>query len=235
MARHSQKTKMKVCYMCGDRGFSNALLYCSVCPNTAAHQYCLGITPGSINDGFSWECEHCCMPTESQPRTSMKPGSASTKRSEETCAEDMKEVEFKMRNINSLYPKSFVHKRKRTKRNRKRERSGSNCKRNNKVIMRKDCYTNTKANDNMEIVPTEEQPEPLLVLLPIEYQGSSEHADTSYGSLRTVSASTSLDSEEESEEPVSSLMECPEEIMRDLVLLVSPSGEIHIEPVSLFL
>ncbi|KMT18019.1 hypothetical protein BVRB_2g032130 [Beta vulgaris subsp. vulgaris] len=55
-----QQTQVEVCDVCGDNGFSNALIYCSTCSDTAVHQYCLGISPGSIDDTYNWFCEYCC-------------------------------------------------------------------------------------------------------------------------------------------------------------------------------
>ncbi|CAO2836816.1 unnamed protein product [Amaranthus hypochondriacus] len=55
---------IEICYICGHKGFSNALLDCSKCSASSVHQYCLGIAPGSIDHTFNWVCESCSTPTE---------------------------------------------------------------------------------------------------------------------------------------------------------------------------
>ncbi|XP_048499766.1 uncharacterized protein LOC104895373 [Beta vulgaris subsp. vulgaris] len=60
-------TQVIVCCICGDRGFLNALIDCSQCSSMAAHQYCLGIPPGSIiAHTKTWSCDYCFAPTESK-------------------------------------------------------------------------------------------------------------------------------------------------------------------------
>ncbi|XP_021852370.2 uncharacterized protein [Spinacia oleracea] len=52
------------CYICGNKGFSNALMDCLKCSVMVAHQYCVGIPPGTV-DEYTWYCEYCPAPTES--------------------------------------------------------------------------------------------------------------------------------------------------------------------------
>ncbi|XP_057522947.1 uncharacterized protein LOC130802861 isoform X3 [Amaranthus tricolor] len=54
--------QQKVCYICGHRGFEDALMCCPECLDSFVHQYCLGIAPGSIDDTFDWFCEYCSPP-----------------------------------------------------------------------------------------------------------------------------------------------------------------------------
>ncbi|XP_057522946.1 uncharacterized protein LOC130802861 isoform X2 [Amaranthus tricolor] len=56
------RIQQKVCYICGHRGFEDALMCCPECLDSFVHQYCLGIAPGSIDDTFDWFCEYCSPP-----------------------------------------------------------------------------------------------------------------------------------------------------------------------------
>ncbi|KAJ3684604.1 hypothetical protein LUZ61_013768 [Rhynchospora tenuis] len=47
-----------VCYKCGAVGFADLLVYCSLCHETAQHQYCLETIPG-FDEEIQWACEDC--------------------------------------------------------------------------------------------------------------------------------------------------------------------------------
>ncbi|KAL9227293.1 hypothetical protein vseg_002999 [Gypsophila vaccaria] len=85
--KRSQSKKMwaKVCNVCGDRGFSNALIYCSQCSDTTGHQYCVGIPPGSIDDINSWVCEYCSLVVKPESCTGTTFASASSEWNPENC------------------------------------------------------------------------------------------------------------------------------------------------------
>ncbi|CAK9134730.1 unnamed protein product [Ilex paraguariensis] len=47
------------CLQCGDKGFSNALVYCLKCLDVAVHGYCLDKLPETFGDFVRWFCEDC--------------------------------------------------------------------------------------------------------------------------------------------------------------------------------
>ncbi|XVE60162.1 hypothetical protein DITRI_Ditri05aG0105800 [Diplodiscus trichospermus] len=47
------------CQTCGDRGFSEALIYCDKCQAYAVHRYCLDKLPGTFEEHVFWFCVDC--------------------------------------------------------------------------------------------------------------------------------------------------------------------------------
>ncbi|XP_012066056.1 uncharacterized protein LOC105629137 isoform X2 [Jatropha curcas] len=50
---------MTICQTCGDRGFSNALIFCHECQVYAVHRYCLDVLPATFDEYVVWLCEDC--------------------------------------------------------------------------------------------------------------------------------------------------------------------------------
>lgn len=48
-----------VCQVCGDRGFVEALNYCSICRVSAQHRYCFKIIPKVLHREAFWVCDDC--------------------------------------------------------------------------------------------------------------------------------------------------------------------------------
>lgn len=246
-----EQSQVEVCNFCGDRGFTNALINCSECCETLVHQYCLGIPPGSIDDNFNWICEFCCAEKESELHLSMTSVGASTKGKR-------KKRERSPSIPQSERPLTLGSKCKRIRKEKTEDQSLSSsttkvaiCKSSNSeddmnisslVEHKMDCSSSCKvycddSTDEMpldyggsSIILVEEQPVPLLTLRPIGNNGSLEKAEK----IECGSNNNLLDCWEESEGGISSLMEEPEEIMRGIVLLVSPSGEIFIHEDSVY-
>ncbi|KAK9074938.1 hypothetical protein SSX86_003257 [Deinandra increscens subsp. villosa] len=59
----SQSTQLHwqglVCQTCGDKGFTNAFIYCVECLDFAIHRYCLDIIPETVDERVIWYCEDC--------------------------------------------------------------------------------------------------------------------------------------------------------------------------------
>ncbi|XP_022773353.1 uncharacterized protein LOC111315694 [Durio zibethinus] len=47
------------CQMCGDRGFSVALIHCDNCQASAVHRYCLDKLPATFEEHVVWFCVDC--------------------------------------------------------------------------------------------------------------------------------------------------------------------------------
>uniref|UniRef100_A0A7C9ASS6 Uncharacterized protein n=1 Tax=Opuntia streptacantha TaxID=393608 RepID=A0A7C9ASS6_OPUST len=207
-------------------------------------RYCLGISPGSIDDSFNWLCEFCCARMESEPCSSTKSVCASTKRKGKTKNRNRERAPSLPQSEISLL--GSISKRIRKERIEDQSLSGatrvaiSNCStseddqnmdslldhkdRSSSCMVYRDDNVDETPHDEGEsaIIPVVDQPEPLLMVLPLEYhQNSEEEGRARYGSHL-------LDCWGEPEGALSSLMENPEELMRGMVLLVSPSGEIFI-------
>ncbi|KAI3491962.1 hypothetical protein L1887_43599 [Cichorium endivia] len=60
-----------VCQTCGDKGFTNAFIYCVKCLRFVIHRYCLNVIPKSFDEIVEWVCEDCQQPL-SYPSTSHK-------------------------------------------------------------------------------------------------------------------------------------------------------------------
>ncbi|GLT32170.1 hypothetical protein SLA2020_068560 [Shorea laevis] len=48
-----------VCQKCGDRGYVEALTYCSICRVSAEHRYCFDSLPKVLNEDIVWVCQDC--------------------------------------------------------------------------------------------------------------------------------------------------------------------------------
>ncbi|KAJ9564863.1 hypothetical protein OSB04_000829 [Centaurea solstitialis] len=63
--------KVYVCQTCGDKGFTNAFIFCVKCLNFVIHRYCLDVFPKTFNELVIWYCEDC-KPTGGNHVTSPK-------------------------------------------------------------------------------------------------------------------------------------------------------------------
>ncbi|XP_012841889.1 PREDICTED: serine/threonine-protein phosphatase 7 long form homolog isoform X2 [Erythranthe guttata] len=45
--------------MCGDKGFTNALIECEKCQNASVHRYCLDVIPDISDEYVRWLCDDC--------------------------------------------------------------------------------------------------------------------------------------------------------------------------------
>ncbi|KAL8459301.1 hypothetical protein ACS0TY_036697 [Phlomoides rotata] len=50
-----------ICVQCGDKGFTNAFVYCVKCLQFAVHRYCLSVVPKSVDEFVRWVCSDCEM------------------------------------------------------------------------------------------------------------------------------------------------------------------------------
>ncbi|KAL8459298.1 hypothetical protein ACS0TY_036696 [Phlomoides rotata] len=50
-----------ICVQCGDKGFTNAFVYCIKCLQFAVHRYCLSVVPKSLDEFVRWVCSDCEM------------------------------------------------------------------------------------------------------------------------------------------------------------------------------
>ncbi|KAJ8564906.1 hypothetical protein K7X08_001366 [Anisodus acutangulus] len=48
-----------VCLQCGDKGFSNAFVFCVKCLKVAMHRYCLDKVPSTFDEYVYWVCDDC--------------------------------------------------------------------------------------------------------------------------------------------------------------------------------
>ncbi|EYU17430.1 hypothetical protein MIMGU_mgv1a026792mg [Erythranthe guttata] len=49
----------EICVQCGDRGFTNAFVYCVKCLRYAVHRYCLDVIPKTFDEYVRWLCDDC--------------------------------------------------------------------------------------------------------------------------------------------------------------------------------
>ncbi|KAH6789148.1 hypothetical protein C2S51_004154 [Perilla frutescens var. frutescens] len=56
-----------ICLNCGDRGFTNAFVYCVKCLKVAVHRYCLDILPNTVGEFVRWVCDDCDVEVQNQP------------------------------------------------------------------------------------------------------------------------------------------------------------------------
>ncbi|KAL3641139.1 hypothetical protein CASFOL_016107 [Castilleja foliolosa] len=49
-----------ICLQCGDKGFTNAFVYCVKCLNFAVHRYCLHVIPETFDELVHWVCGDDC-------------------------------------------------------------------------------------------------------------------------------------------------------------------------------
>ncbi|XVF39116.1 hypothetical protein PTKIN_Ptkin01aG0009600 [Pterospermum kingtungense] len=61
-----------VCQMCGDKGFSVALIYCDKCQTYAIHRYCLYKFPKTFEEYVVWFCADCDPNVQRQSSPSLK-------------------------------------------------------------------------------------------------------------------------------------------------------------------
>ncbi|XP_074280259.1 uncharacterized protein LOC141605415 isoform X2 [Silene latifolia] len=194
------RKRKKVCYVCGDRGFSQLLVNCSECFDLAIHWYCLGIVPGSEDNTnvVNWVCESCCALTESKP-------------CETALAEDQSEV------LQKLPPKSLPEILEEEWKNQL-QHSGETF-----VPM-------SVSYKEVVLSPFIEHPEAIsqgLVLIAsssgeITIHESCEPEFCHFGEL------VYKDEENEDKYSIEDIIEHPEAISNELVLIASPSGEITI-------
>ncbi|KAL6524988.1 hypothetical protein OROMI_030581 [Orobanche minor] len=50
----------KVCLQCGDKGSTNAFVYCVKCLKFAVHRYCLAVIPETLDEFVHWVCGDDC-------------------------------------------------------------------------------------------------------------------------------------------------------------------------------
>ncbi|XP_019175146.1 PREDICTED: uncharacterized protein LOC109170474 isoform X1 [Ipomoea nil] len=48
-----------ICLQCGDRGYTNALVFCVECLEFAVHRYCLDDIPDTLDEFVRWVCDDC--------------------------------------------------------------------------------------------------------------------------------------------------------------------------------
>ncbi|KAH0692406.1 hypothetical protein KY285_019503 [Solanum tuberosum] len=48
-----------ICLQCGDKGFSNAFVFCVKCLEVAVHRYCLDKVPSTFDEFVYWVCDDC--------------------------------------------------------------------------------------------------------------------------------------------------------------------------------
>ncbi|XP_031116636.1 uncharacterized protein LOC116020291 isoform X1 [Ipomoea triloba] len=48
-----------ICLQCGDRGYTNALIFCVECLEYAVHRYCLDDIPDTLDEFVRWICDDC--------------------------------------------------------------------------------------------------------------------------------------------------------------------------------
>ncbi|PIN03026.1 hypothetical protein CDL12_24451 [Handroanthus impetiginosus] len=61
-----------ICLQCGDRGFTNAFVYCVKCLDVAVHRYCLDVIPETFDEFVHWVCDDCEVEVQNQSRTRNK-------------------------------------------------------------------------------------------------------------------------------------------------------------------
>ncbi|XP_009616695.1 PHD finger-containing protein 1 isoform X1 [Nicotiana tomentosiformis] len=52
-------TMATICLQCGDKGFSNAFVFCVECLEVAVHRYCLNKIPETFDEYVCWVCDDC--------------------------------------------------------------------------------------------------------------------------------------------------------------------------------
>ncbi|KAL7589223.1 hypothetical protein Lser_V15G39934 [Lactuca serriola] len=71
MESKTSSHEVLVCQTCGDKGFTNAYVYCIKCLKFVIHRYCLNVIPKSFDEFVEWACEDC-QQSLSNPFTSHK-------------------------------------------------------------------------------------------------------------------------------------------------------------------
>ncbi|KAL4572033.1 hypothetical protein LXL04_018801 [Taraxacum kok-saghyz] len=59
-----------VCQTCGDKGFTNAFVYCVKCLEYVIHRYCLKVMPNTFTEAVIWYCETCKPAVQNQVKSS---------------------------------------------------------------------------------------------------------------------------------------------------------------------
>ncbi|KAM6542495.1 hypothetical protein CsatB_006942 [Cannabis sativa] len=58
---------LTICQLCGDKGYSAALIYCEKCEEYARHGYCMDVLPEVNDENVTWFCEDCKPDLAKQP------------------------------------------------------------------------------------------------------------------------------------------------------------------------
>ncbi|KAH9616937.1 hypothetical protein KSS87_006113 [Heliosperma pusillum] len=218
----SQHTHVKICNVCGSKGFLNALVYCSQCSDTMVHQYCVGISPGNFDDSSNWVCECCRVVTEPESCTCHVSASASNERNPECCIVHVEALAKKIT----------------CKENPEHEETRSCSQIAEEVLNTTSISLDYREENETSISSFMEYPETpiygmVLVVSPsgkIIIPRSSDICDEINSQYAgDIAICRFLTYGEELEAQFSSFMEYPEEIGGELVLLVKPAGEIFIE------
>ncbi|KAI3464639.1 hypothetical protein Pfo_021302 [Paulownia fortunei] len=59
-----------ICLQCGNRGFTNAFVYCVKCLDVAVHRYCLDVIPETFDEFVHWACDDCEAEVQNQSAVS---------------------------------------------------------------------------------------------------------------------------------------------------------------------
>ncbi|EPS71521.1 hypothetical protein M569_03238 [Genlisea aurea] len=55
----TRKVEDEICLQCGDKGFENAFVYCTMCLHYVVHRYCLDVIPKTLDEFVPWVCDFC--------------------------------------------------------------------------------------------------------------------------------------------------------------------------------
>ncbi|KAJ9166781.1 hypothetical protein P3X46_021484 [Hevea brasiliensis] len=92
-----------ICQKCGDRGWTELLIFCRACQAYAVHRYCLDVLPATFDEYAEWLCEDC----EPKVATSSFLDKLSPFQVSENDTESFESVKVKKRNhVNKLKKKS---------------------------------------------------------------------------------------------------------------------------------
>ncbi|XP_062097729.1 PHD finger-containing protein 1-like isoform X2 [Humulus lupulus] len=58
---------LTICQLCGDKGYSRALIFCEKCEEYAIHGYCMDVLPEVDEENVTWFCEDCKPDAAKQP------------------------------------------------------------------------------------------------------------------------------------------------------------------------
>ncbi|KAF2296573.1 hypothetical protein GH714_000284 [Hevea brasiliensis] len=95
--------KVTICQKCGDRGWTELLIFCRACQAYAVHRYCLDVLPATFDEYAEWLCEDC----EPKVATSSFLDKLSPFQVSENDTESFESVKVKKRNhVNKLKKKS---------------------------------------------------------------------------------------------------------------------------------
>ncbi|XP_011074762.1 uncharacterized protein LOC105159407 isoform X1 [Sesamum indicum] len=85
----SSESEEMVCQQCGDRGFTNAFVYCVKCLDVALHRYCLAVIPKTFDEFVRWVC-HDCEVEEQNSSATHKHGNIQFQARDPTASEHIK-------------------------------------------------------------------------------------------------------------------------------------------------